>query len=318
MNPKAALQQIEYQKRLTDAKSRNFKIPETTENVAQIYDGDPEEALVELEDESVKVIIFEADKYTQTVPVSKKDGDYNVKQSPETFGTKIGTRLKPFINNRLSKYGSAFVGVQDAYINGFSLEIPYNVIRSIERETGLIYKQTLFLSDSSSFSEKKVSHNLPDNITHLLWFVKSTVDTTFNNPLVITNQGGGDDESNQSLVYQVCSNHLNQQSVSGMILTDKHSKKGSKEKIDPSFIIPIYMTTNEKDLVLDLTMKSDVQSAAVLMNRRFKGVAPSKPVFESVTKHMDEVIKNYEVELTKKLFGTPEPKSATRKVKQLS
>ena len=321
LSPKSALQQIEYQKKLAEAKSQNFQLPESSETVAKIYNGEPEEVLVDLKDESIKLIFFEAEKYTPIVTVSKIDGDYKVHQTPDTYGTKIGTRVKPFTSSRLSKYGSLIVGIKESYFNGFAQQIPFHAIGAIVKETGMFYKQTLYVSGNESFVSKKGNENLPDDVTHLLWFVKSTGDMTFNNPLFIKNQGE-EDELGSSMVYKVCSNHLNSQSLSDMILKDKQVVKGSKQDLDPSYIIPIYMTTNENDTVLDLTMKSDIQSAAILMNRKFIGVTASKPVYESVGKRMGTISKEYKSELTKKLFSVPnpktdvKPKSATIKSKQ--
>jgi len=74
-------------------------------------------------------------------------------------------------------------------------------------------------------------------------------------------------------------------------------------------VIPIFLTTKENDLVVDISMKGDVAAAATIMNRKFVGNAEKNKLVVKASKNVATVIDNYKPEMTSRLFGT-----ATKKV----
>ena len=81
-----------------------------------------------------------------------------------------------------------------------------------------------------------------------------------------------------------------------------------------SALIPLYLSTQENDLVVDLSMKGDVAPAAAIMNRKYLGVSPNRKLYDKSVKSVSSVIKSYKAEMTKRLFGTPYEKVPNKKV----
>jgi hypothetical protein len=119
-----------------------------------------------------------------------------------------------------------------------------------------------------------------------------------------------DVDDNAGLIYRHCSNHINNQILSDMIvnINDKDIVANA------SALIPLYLSTWEDDLVVDLSMKGDVAPAAAIMNRKYIGVSPNRKLYDKSVKSVSTVIKSYKAEMTKRLFGTPYEKVATKKM----
>jgi hypothetical protein len=117
-------------------------------------------------------------------------------------------------------------------------------------------------------------------------------------------------DDNAALIYRHCSNHINNQILSDMIVNINDKEIVAKA----SALIPLYLSTWEKHLVVDLSMKGDVAPAAAIMNRKYIGVSPNRKLYEKGIKSVSSVIKSYKAEMTKRLFGTPYEKVPTKKV----
>lgn len=295
LSPGAALKQIKVLEVGEQLGKKAFKLPENNSESIVIHEGDHEEILLDLGDNSIKTLFYEPDRFVIA------DGD-----SISLYAMKIVGDVKPFLGKRFSNIGAFFLTIRDAYINGISLKLPSTVIDIIEKETGLTYKQTIFNSSNDSLIEKKVGNQLPDTVSQILWFVK------FENERINDNLFSAipNVDDYEPLVYKQCSNHINNQILSDMIINinDKNIVANA------SALIPLYLTTNENDLVVDLSMKGDVAPAAAIMNRKYIGVSPNRKLYDKSIKSVSTVIKSYKAEMTKRLFGTPYKKAATKKM----
>ena len=229
--------------------------------------------------------------------------------SIEVFGMKIVTDVKSFLDKRFKMEGSFFLTLCDAYKNGISLRLPSKVIDIIEKETGLFYKQTIFNTSNESTTDKKSGNQLLDSVSQILWFVKDPNTRMHENLFGVKQHLEVDDHS--ALVYKHCTNHINNQVLSDMIV----NLKDKSVVAAASAVIPLYLSTKENDLVVDLSLKGDVAPAAAIMNRRFIGVSASRKQYESGIKKVDSVVKSYKEEMTKRLFSTPMSKISTKKVR---
>jgi len=297
LSPGAALKQIKVLEAGELLGKKAFKLPANNSESIVIHEGDPEEILLDLGDNSIRTVFYEPDRFVLA------DGD-----SIRLYAMKIVGDVKPFLGKRFSNIGTFFLTVRDAYQNGISLKLPSMVIDIIEKETGLTYKQTIFNSSNDSLIEKKVGNQLPDSVSQILWFVK--FDKERINPNLFSVIPDFDVDDAEPLVYKQCSNHINNQKLSDMIvnINDKNIVANA------SALIPLYLSTKENDLVVDLSMKSDVAPAAAIMNRKYIGVYPNRKLYEKGVKSVSAVVKSYKAEMTKRLFGTPYEKVQTKKV----
>jgi hypothetical protein len=297
LSPGEALKQIKVLEAGEELSKKVFKLPENNSESIVIHEGDPEEILLDLGDNSIKTVFYEPDRFVLA------DGD-----PIRLYSMKIVGDVKPFLGKRFSNFGSFFLTVRDAYKNGISLKLPSTVIDIIEKETGLTYKQTIFNSSNDSLIEKKVGNQLPDSVSQILWFVK--FDKERINPNLFSVIPDFDVDDAEPLVYKQCSNHINNQKLSDMIvnINDKNIVANA------SALIPLYLSTKENDLVVDLSMKGDVAPAAAIMNRKYIGVSPNRKLYEKGVKSVSAVVKSYKAEMTKRLFGTPYEKVPTKKV----
>ena len=171
ISPKSALKQIKDEEYRGKVKTKAFKLPDATSDSIIIYDDAEEEMLIHLEQEKAKVYFYQPDKCTFTLK-----GEIGEKLSKdkiiEVYALKTAKKIKPFTEFRASTFTNYFISVNEVYVNGIAQELPTKVIAAIKKETGLVYKQTLFTPNTDSLTDSKASNNLPDSITQILWFVK--------------------------------------------------------------------------------------------------------------------------------------------------
>ena len=297
LSPGAALKQIKVLEAGELLSKKVFKLPENNSESIVIHEGDPEEILLDLVDRSVRAVFYEPDRFVIA------DG-----KPIEVYAMKIVGDVKPFLGKRFRDEGAAFITVTESYVGGVAQRLPSKVIDIFEKETGMTYKQTIYNTSSELTTDKRVCNQLADTVSHILWFVsysKSTISSNLFNvkkPL--------DVEDNAGLIYRHCSNHINNQILSDMIvnINDKDIVANA------SALIPLYLSTWEDDLVVDLSMKGDVAPAAAIMNRKYIGVSPNRKLYDKSVKSVSTVIKSYKAEMTKRLFGTPYEKVATKKM----
>jgi hypothetical protein len=305
MSPKDALKTIKNGENLDKVKTKAFKLPDATSDSIVIFDDAEEEMMLHLEKEKVKVYFYQPDNFT----FSGKD-ENNKKKSNiniiEKYCLQTAMKIKPYTDLRANTFTNYFISVKEVYLNGIAQQMPSKLIAAVQKETGLFYKQTLFTPNSNSLKESKTGNNLPDSVTQILWFVKWEKDRVKPNFFPI---GCVDSDGVSSDIYLQCSNYINNQSLQDLIVNYKD--KGTLA--DAASVIPIFLTTNEDDLVVDLSMKGDVAAAAAIMNRRFVGNSEKNKLVVKATKNVATAISKYNSEMTSRLFG-----AATKKVSKVS
>jgi hypothetical protein len=297
LSPGAALKEIKVLEAGELLGKKAFKLPENNSESIVIHEGDPEEILLDLGKESIRTIFYEPDRFV----IAKGD-------TLEVYAMKIAEDVKPFLGKRFRDHGSVFITVKESYRAGVAQKLPSKVIDIFEKETGFTYKQTIYNTSSELTTDKRVGNQLADTVSHILWFVSYSKSSISSNLFNVKKSLEVDD--NAALIYRHCSNHINNQILSDMIvnINDKDIVANA------SSLIPLYLSTWEKDLVVDLSMKGDVAPAAAIMNRKYIGVSPNRKLYEKGVKSVSSVIKSYKAEMTKRLFGTPFEKVPTKKV----
>ena len=297
LSPGEALKQIKVLEAGEELSKKAFKLPENNSESIIIHEGDPEEILLDLGKQSIKTIFYEPDRFV----IAKGD-------TLDVYAMKIAEDVKPFLGKRFENHGSVFITVVEAYRTGIAQKLPSKVIDIFEKETGLTYKQTIYNTSNELTTDKRVGNQLADTVSHILWFVSYSKSTISSNLFNVKKPLEVDD--NAALIYRHCSNHINNQILSDMIVNINDKEIVAKA----SALIPLYLSTWEKHLVVDLSMKGDVAPAAAIMNRKYIGVSPNRKLYEKGVKSVSSVIKSYKAEMTKRLFGTPYEKVPTKKV----
>jgi len=297
LSPGAALKQIKVLEAGEELSKKAFKLPENNSESIVIHEGDPEEILLDLGKQSIRTIFYEPDRFVIS------NGD-----TLDVYAMKIAEDVKPFLGKRFENHGSVFITVVETYRTGIAQKLPSKVIDIFEKETGLTYKQTIYNTSNELTTDKRVGNQLADTVSQILWFVSYSKSTISSNLFNVKKPLEVDD--NAAIIYRHCSNHINNQILSDMIVNIN-----DKDIIaNASALIPLYLSTWEKHLVVDLSMKGDVAPAAAIMNRKYIGVSPNRKLYEKGVKSVSSVIKSYKAEMTKRLFGTPYEKVPTKKV----
>ena len=302
ISPKEALRKIKDEENRGKVKTMAFKLPEATSDSIIVYDDAEEEMLIHLEREKAKVYFFQPDKCTFTH--KEEDGDkLSNDKSLEVYALKTAVKIKPYTQKRANDFTNYFISVQEVYVNGIAQQLPSKVIAAVQNETGLVYKQTLFTPNCNSLTESKAGNNLPDSITQILWFIKWGKGRVNPNVFPIQNV---DSNGVSSDIYLQCSNYINNQSLQDLIINYKD--KGTVA--DAASVIPIFLTTKENDLVVDISMKGNVAAAAAIMKRKFVGNAEKSKWVVKASKNLATVISKYNSEMTSRLFGNTTTKVA--------
>lgn len=301
LSPKDALRLINEVSKKIDAKKREFTIPVSKKLVAEVHHGEPEELLVNIQKESVKALFFEPDSFVITVPNDIEHYPPKVQQKPEVYSQKEATKLLPW-RDRIENGGSLFVLSRDFYKDGFSFQIPANLIRSISQETGFEYKQTFYVTNGETLQDDdNTKSGLSDATTQIFWFVKNkkeAIRNGFSNTTFLAN--AGTTENDIDGVYKSCSNILDNQVISDMIVS-KGVKDLKKQGTNYACLIPILAATKEDDLIVDISMKSDIGSVAVLMNRRFIGISNTESFIKNSATALTKAVKEFSNEKVKKV-----------------
>lgn len=290
LSPKDALKIINAKAEVEKEKKREFFIPDSKGNTAVIHHGEPAEILAQIKKESVQTLFYYPDRYVLTVNNKESHYPRTIHQEAKVYGLKTVDPIRPWVD-RIPKSGSLYVFTQEYYDDGYSLQIPANIISAITEETGLVYKQTLFVADGELLTDAKASKNLSDSVTQILWFVKDRKEANgvFNPPSFLNKKEGTIGESES---YKSCSNFLSEQSISDIII-NKGIQFDAKEAPNYAALIPILVATKEDDLIVDISMKSDIGSLALMMNRRFIGISPSETSFDKEAKALNKAVKEF-------------------------
>ena len=305
LSPKDAMKIINAEVAVENAKMRAFSIPDSKGTAAVIHHGEPAEILAQIKKESVQTLFYYPDRYVLTVNNEESHYPRTIRQEPKVYGIKTADPVRPWVD-RIPKSGSLYVFTQEYYDDGFALQIPANIISAITEETGLIFKQTLFVANGQLLTDEKASKNLSDSVTQILWFVKDRKEANgvFNPPTFPDKKEGTIGESES---YKSCSNFLSEQAISDIII-NKGMQFDAKDAPNYAALIPILIATKEDDLIVDISMKNDIGSLALMMNRRFIGISPSTTSFDKEAKALNKAVKEFSGKVEPKEDGKPKGK----------
>lgn len=308
LTPSAALKQVELS--VSKSVDNSFVIPVSKNLKPAFHFGDNEEVLSTLKEDEIKAIFIEAETYKTHLP--KNDGSKGgVEQSVKDYATKLGIKIRNYTNNRLSKSGSVFVFCKESYDNGYARQIPNNLITLISKESGMTYKQTIYIANDEFKNATKNDNRLGDSITHLLWFIKDKSMSNMNAPKVILSGSELKIADENSFVYKLCSNFLDNQTYVDLVKSNNRNEivkilkddKSNQTLKNLSALLPIKLATKEGDLVVDLSMKNDVAGLATLLNRRYIGVSSKKQVVASSNASMTALTTSFKKKLVKSLVS---------------
>ncbi len=287
LNPKTALQKIENAELLKKPYEGSFILPKSEQKV-EIFNGKKEDFLLTLKDEEIKTLFYHIDCMPAGFEANGKVTEPIITRL-RNYSTKHSFLIKDFINTRLNKSGNVFVSLSEYYNgNGYAQQMSNIVIKSIEKETDLKYKQTIYIT-RKSFTSKEAVYQLVDGVDMMLWFVsRSGVDYYIPQLLINDNDLKGIDE--KSYAFKTCSNYLDGELYQNFIKSSNlpmgkefPKEDGSKYAFDnPAAFLPIKLTTKPGDLVVDLSMKHDVAQVTTLLNRRYIGYSSDKKTFNKV------------------------------------
>jgi hypothetical protein len=292
LNPKTALQKIEYAELLKKPYENSFILPESEQKV-EIFNGKKEDFFLKLKDNEITTLFYHID------PMPKDFGDVNHPLSSrlKNYATKHAFLIKDFITTRLNERGNGFVSLSEYYDgSGYAQQMSSLIIAAIEKENDLYYKQTIYIT-RKSLTPKGAVRQLVDGVDMMLWFVrKNSVSYTI--PKLLINEGDLNGIDEKSYAYKTCSNYLDGELYQNFIKSsnlpkgkDFSKEDGSKYAFDnPAAFLPIKLTTKPGDLVVDLSMKHDVAQVSTLLNRRYIGYSSEKKTFIKVKAKVDAVM----------------------------
>jgi hypothetical protein len=171
------------------------------------------------------------------------------------------------------------------------------VIKAVEKETGLIYKQTIYISPNS-FANKESITKLVDGMQMMLWFVKEAGYMGYSIPKLLINEGDITGINKDSFAYRTCTNYIDTEVYQNLIKAnnlpkakDFSKEDGSKGAFDnPAAFLPIKLTTKPGELVVDLSMKHDVAQISTMLNRRYIGITNDKAVYGKVKAKVSAIV----------------------------
>jgi hypothetical protein len=283
LNPKTALQKIENAELLKEPYDGSFILPKSEQKV-EVFNGKKEDLLLKLKDNEIKTLFYHID------PMPKDFGkDIFLTNRLKNYSTKHSFLIKDFITTRLNERGNAFVSLSEYYDgNGYAQQMTSIIIAAIEKETDLIYKQTIYIT-RKSLTSKDAKYQLVDGVDMMLWFVRKNA-VNYSIPKLLINEGDLNGIDEKSYAFKTCCNYLDGELYQNFIKSsnlpngkDFSKEDGSKYAFDnPAAFLPIKLTTRPGDLVVDLSMKHDVAQVSTLLNRRYIGYSSEKKTFIKV------------------------------------
>jgi hypothetical protein len=288
LNPKTAIQQIQYKESLKQPIKESFILPDSHQNI-EMHTGQKEDLLLQLKDNEIKTLFY----HIEPMPAKFSNPDINDETFAgrlDAYSTKNAFLIRDFITTRLSKKGSVFITLSEYYDgNGFAQRAAERVIKAVEKETGLIYKQTIYISPNSLAKKESIT-KLVDGMEMMLWFVKDRFSVSYDVPKLLVNEADIKGINKDSYAYKTCSNYLDSEIYQNLIKANNLPKgkdfpqeDGSKGAFNnPAAFLPIKLTTSPGELVVDLSMRHDVAQISTLLNRRYIGITNDKSVFGKV------------------------------------
>lgn len=296
ISPKSAVRMVETQIANRNLSGKVFTLPTSNSKNIVLHNGNEEEIMFMLEKEKPKMIYYEPDVCTADFDQSegsRRDKNHLV----VVYASRLSKSVRPYVANRLADDGSFFIAVREFYFDGIARQLPSEVVRQVEKETGLFYKQTIFCTSGDGFTKVNKRNNLSDTLVHILWFVKNKETRIAGNVVQVHKKV--EISQNSPLIYKQCSNYINQQVVPDVIVN--YREKDSN--VNPASIMPIFFCTKENDLVVDLSMKGSLHTAATIMNRRFIGLSSDDKKVAAGNDEISETMESFSKSHAKQLFG---------------
>lgn len=296
LNPKTAIQQIQRQESLKQPIEASFILPDSEQKV-EIFNGQKEDLLLQLKDNEIKTLFFHIDPMPSDFEIPDVISQTRVSKL-DAYSIKNAFTLRDFTNTRLSKWGNVFISLSEYYDgNGFAKRMAERVIKAVEKETGLIYKQTIYISPNS-FANKESITKLVDGMQMMLWFVKEAGYMGYSIPKLLINEGDITGINKDSFAYRTCTNYIDTEVYQNLIKAnnlpkakDFSKEDGSKGAFDnPAAFLPIKLTTKPGELVVDLSMKHDVAQISTMLNRRYIGITNDKAVYGKVKAKVSAIV----------------------------
>jgi len=216
--------------------------------------------------------------------------------------SKIINKLIP----TLKKTSNVMINIGETYDNGVGYGIPQMLKQSIQENTNLIYKDTLIWSKPNPKPQNETVQRPINNVEYILWFVIDPDESKYKmltypveNKKPKRTRGAKDidkkgnvNKNNQSISkpYGKIYNHLKEQEIEKIIncsVGKNHEVYKICSEGHPAImssllpVIPILMTTDESDVVLDPFSGSNVVGRmSLLLNRRFLSTEKSEKYFK--------------------------------------
>jgi DNA modification methylase len=219
----------------------------------------------------------------------------------------------------LKETANVLINIGETYHAGVGLGIPQLLKQDIENNTSLIYKDTLIWSKPNPKPQNEGIQRPINNVEYLLWFVVNPEKSKYNllkfpvkGKKTKISHGCKDVDKNGIVLdknisltkpYGKFYSHLKEQEVLNIIecsIGKNHDVYKICEDGHPAImssclpVIPILMTTNEGDTVLDPFSGSNVVGRiSQLLNRRSLTAELSQGYFKIGCKMLDNAVKDF-------------------------
>lgn len=242
-------------------------------------------------------------------------------ETKEEYCTRIAKLIKAAVPT-LKETANVIINIGETYDNGVGYGIPQLLKSSIEKETGLIYKDQLVWSKPNPKPQNETIKRPINNVEYLLWFVVNPKKAKYNmlsytiGDRVTKISYGAKDvdkdgkiwDKNISLTkpYQKIYSHIKEQDIAKII----EAKTGKNMDVysickegHPAImcsvlpVVPILMCTNENDIVLDIFSGSNVVGRmSLLLNRKILTTELSKQYYNIGCKMLKNSINDFNKE----------------------
>lgn len=251
-----------------------------------------------------------------------ENGDTNQSGHEETkqeYCERIARYFKELLPT-LKDSANVMINIGETYDNGVGLGIPDLLKDAIEKITGLVYKDRIVWSKSNPKPQNESIKRPINNVEYILWFVVDPKKAKYN--LLTYTDGskniefgfGAKDAGKEggicggqiilSKPYKKIYTHLKEQDIQNII----KAKTGKNHDVynvcsegHPAImsavlpVIPILMTTDEEDIVLDAFSGSNVVGRmSCLLNRRAVSCELSKQYFNIGCKMLENSVKDFD------------------------
>ncbi len=294
----------------------NFEIPEK----ASAFKGDCIELGNKESYRNLVSLIFTSIPYFQLR--FYENGDPNQSGHEETkqeYCNRIARYFKELMPT-LKDSANVMINIGETYDNGVGLGIPDLLKDTIEKNSGLIYKERLVWAKSNPKPQNESIKRPINNVEYILWFVVDPKKAKYN--LLKYNDGSKNIEfchgvkdvdkngkvircnTSLSKPYKKIYTHLKEQEILNIINARtcknhdvyKICNEGHPAIMSPVLpVVPILMTTDQEDYVLDPFSGSNVVGRmTTLLNRRVLSCELSRQYFNIGCKMLENSVKEFD------------------------